>query len=92
MTQATREQQAAALQKDWNDNPRWKGIERGYTAADVVGVVALGGLAVAGHAGHAGTMRCCWLSVNKQRRVDSLSPFMRVEFLNLVQCSTPGGT
>jgi isocitrate lyase len=36
MTQLTREQQAAALEKDWNENPRWKGIKRGYTAADVV--------------------------------------------------------
>jgi len=36
MTQATREQQIAALEKDWAENPRWKGIERGYTAADVV--------------------------------------------------------
>jgi isocitrate lyase len=32
----TREQQAAALEKDWAENPRWKGIKRGYTAADVV--------------------------------------------------------
>jgi isocitrate lyase len=36
MTQATREQQAAALEKDWAENPRWKGIQRGYSAADVV--------------------------------------------------------
>ena len=36
MSQATREQQAAALEKDWAENPRWKGIQRGYTAADVV--------------------------------------------------------
>jgi len=36
MTQLTREQQAAALEKDWAENPRWKGIKRGYTAADVV--------------------------------------------------------
>jgi isocitrate lyase len=36
MTQATREQQAAALEKDWAENPRWKGIKRGYKAADVV--------------------------------------------------------
>ncbi|MCK7494942.1 MAG: hypothetical protein MZW92_30425 [Comamonadaceae bacterium] len=27
----TREQQAAALEKDWAENPRWKGIKRGYT-------------------------------------------------------------
>jgi isocitrate lyase len=36
MTNLTREQQAAALEKDWAQNPRWKGIKRGYTAADVV--------------------------------------------------------
>ncbi|HQW09118.1 MAG TPA: isocitrate lyase [Steroidobacteraceae bacterium] len=27
---------AADLTRDWQDNPRWKGIRRGYTAADVV--------------------------------------------------------
>ena len=36
MNAPTREQQAAALQHDWDTNPRWKGIQRGYTAADVV--------------------------------------------------------
>lgn len=36
MSNLTREQQAAALEKDWAENPRWKGIKRGYTAADVV--------------------------------------------------------
>jgi isocitrate lyase len=35
-TQPTRQQQIAALQKDWDTNPRWKGIKRSYTAADVV--------------------------------------------------------
>src|SRR5215217_1725814 len=34
--QLSREQQAAALEKDWATNPRWKGIKRGYSAADVV--------------------------------------------------------
>ncbi len=33
---STRQEQAAALEKDWAENPRWKGITRGYTAADVV--------------------------------------------------------
>src|SRR5471032_1408327 len=33
---ANREQQVAALQKDWDSNPRWKGVTRTYTAADVV--------------------------------------------------------
>ena len=36
MTTQTREQQIAALEKDWATNPRWKGITRSYTAADVV--------------------------------------------------------
>jgi isocitrate lyase len=36
MTNLTREQQAAALEKEWTENPRWKGIKRTYSAADVV--------------------------------------------------------
>ena len=36
MTKLTREQQIAALEKDWAENPRWKLVKRGYSAADVV--------------------------------------------------------
>ena len=36
MTTLTRDQQAAALEKDWAENPRWKGIQRSYSGADVV--------------------------------------------------------
>ncbi|MEP7299467.1 MAG: isocitrate lyase, partial [Burkholderiales bacterium] len=36
MTTQTREQQIAALEKDWATNPRWKGVKRTYSAADVV--------------------------------------------------------
>lgn len=32
----TREEQVAALQKEWADDPRWANVERGYTAEDVV--------------------------------------------------------
>jgi isocitrate lyase len=35
-TNLSREQQIAQLEKDWAENPRWKGIKRGYSAADVV--------------------------------------------------------
>ena len=35
-THLTREQQIAQIEKDWAENPRWKGIKRGYSAADVV--------------------------------------------------------
>jgi isocitrate lyase len=31
-----RDEQIKALEKDWAGNPRWKGIKRGYAAADVV--------------------------------------------------------
>ncbi|HXV08661.1 MAG TPA: isocitrate lyase [Burkholderiales bacterium] len=31
----TRQQQIARIQQDWADNPRWKGVRRGYTAQDV---------------------------------------------------------
>jgi isocitrate lyase len=31
-----RKMEAQRLQKEWNENPRWKGIKRGYTADDVV--------------------------------------------------------
>ncbi|MPY77054.1 MAG: isocitrate lyase [Actinophytocola sp.] len=35
-TTKSREQAAAELAKEWETNPRWKGIERSYTAEDVV--------------------------------------------------------
>src|SRR3974390_3932576 len=31
-----RKQEAQRLQKDWTENPRWKGVRRGYGAEDVV--------------------------------------------------------
>ena len=27
---------ASQLDRDWSESPRWKGVRRGYTAADVV--------------------------------------------------------
>ena len=32
----TRADQIAALEKDWAENPRWKGVTRPYSAEDVV--------------------------------------------------------
>ena len=32
----SREQQIKAIEKEWNDDPRWKDVKRGYSAADVV--------------------------------------------------------
>jgi isocitrate lyase len=36
VTMATREEQIAALKKDWAENPRWANVKRGYSAEDVV--------------------------------------------------------
>ena len=36
MTRLSRQQQADTLTTDWAQNPRWAGIQRGYTADDVV--------------------------------------------------------
>ena len=33
---AQREKQIEALENDWTQNARWKGVKRGYSAADVV--------------------------------------------------------
>lgn len=32
----SRDEQIKALEKDWAENPRWKNVKRGYSAADVV--------------------------------------------------------
>lgn len=32
----TRDEQIAALEQEWQENPRWKNVTRGYSAADVV--------------------------------------------------------
>jgi isocitrate lyase len=34
----TKKERALALRKDWDTNPRWKGIVRPYTAEEVVGI------------------------------------------------------
>src|SRR5688572_7543719 len=31
-----RQEEIAKLEKDWKENPRWAGVKRGYSAADVV--------------------------------------------------------
>ncbi len=33
---SSRQQQIAAIEKDWKENPRWKGVRRTYNAEDVV--------------------------------------------------------
>lgn len=35
---ATKQERAAALKKDWETNPRWKGVERPYSAEEVINI------------------------------------------------------
>src|SRR5438105_11854892 len=69
MTNPTREQQIAALEKDWAENPRWKGIKRGYTAADVVRL--RGSLAIEHTLAKRGAEKL-WNLVNTEPFVNSL--------------------
>nr|NIS43092.1 isocitrate lyase [Desulfuromonadales bacterium] len=36
MPRKPREEQVKELQTEWDTNPRWKDVKRGYTATDVV--------------------------------------------------------
>lgn len=64
-----REQQIAALQKDWDTNPRWKGIKRNYTAADVVRL--RGSVAVEHTLANNGAVKL-WNLVNNEPFVNAL--------------------
>jgi isocitrate lyase len=69
MSQLTREQQAAALEKDWAENPRWRGIQRGYSAADVVRL--RGSIAVEHTLAKRGAEKL-WTMINTEPFVNSL--------------------
>jgi len=64
-----RKLEAQRLQKEWNENPRWKGIKRGYTADEVVRL--RGSLAVEHTLAKRGAERL-WRSINEEPFVNSL--------------------
>jgi isocitrate lyase len=66
---AARKLEAQRLQKDWNENPRWKGIKRGYSADDVVRL--RGSLQVEHTLAKRGAERL-WRSINEEPFVNSL--------------------
>src|SRR4051794_5091098 len=69
MTNLTREQQISALEKDWAENPRWKGIKRGYSAADVVRL--RGSVAIENSLARRGAEKL-WKMLNTQPFVNTL--------------------
>jgi len=64
-----RKLEAQRLQKEWNENPRWKGIKRGYTADEVVRL--RGSVAVEHTLAKRGAERL-WRSINEEPFVNSL--------------------
>jgi isocitrate lyase len=64
-----RKLEAERLQRDWNENPRWKGIKRGYTAEDVVRL--RGSLQVEHTLARRGAERL-WKLVNEEPFVNAL--------------------
>jgi isocitrate lyase len=66
---ASREQQVAELQEDWDSNPRWKGVVRNYTAADVVRL--RGSLSIEHTLARRGADRL-WNLLNKETFVNAL--------------------
>jgi len=65
----SRQEQAEKLQKDWSENPRWKGIKRGYSAQDVVRL--RGSVQVEHTLARRGAEKL-WNLVNKEPFVNSL--------------------
>jgi len=64
-----RKLEAQRLQKDWNENPRWKGVKRGYTADDVV---RLRGSVQPEHTLARRGAERLWKSINEEPFVNSL--------------------
>ena len=84
MTRLTREQQIAALEKDWAENPRWKLVKRGYSAADVVRL--RGSMQPEYTLAKAGKPEPSYQTVLYQRRDDL--PEMSRLFLAMAMCLT----
>jgi len=66
---ATRAEQIAALQHDWDTNPRWEGVTRSYSAEDVVRL--RGSLAIEHTIAKRGAEKL-WTLVNREPFVNAL--------------------
>ena len=64
-----RNQEIASLQQDWDQNPRWRGLKRGYSAEDVVRL--RGSVRVEHTLARRGAERL-WKSVNEKPFVNAL--------------------
>src|SRR6187431_403382 len=86
-THLTREQQIAQLEKDWAENPRWKGIKRGYSAADVVKL--RGSLAIEHTLAQRGAEKL-WNSINTEPFVNTLGALTGNQAMQQVKAGLKG--
>ncbi len=81
-----REQEVAALKKDWSENPRWNGIKRGYTAEDVVRL--RGSLKIEYTLAKTGAEKL-WKMVNERPFVNSLGALTGNQAMQQVKAGVP---
>jgi isocitrate lyase len=81
-----REHEVAALKKDWAENPRWKGLKRGYTAEDVVRL--RGSLKVEYTLAKVGAEKL-WKMVNERAFVNSLGALTGNQAMQQVKAGVP---
>ena len=81
-----RQQEVAALKKDWAENPRWKGLKRGYTAEDVVRL--RGSLKVEYTLAKVGAEKL-WKMVNERPFVNSLGALTGNQAMQQVKAGVP---
>jgi isocitrate lyase len=86
-TNLTREQQIAQLERDWAENPRWKGIKRGYSAADVVKL--RGSLAIEHTLARRGAEKL-WNLVNTEPFVNTLGALTGNQAMQQVKAGLKG--
>ena len=81
-----RNQEIAALKKDWAENPRWKGIKRDYTAEDVVRL--RGSLKIEYTLAKAGAEKL-WKMVSERPFVNSLGAITGNQAMQQVKAGVP---
>jgi isocitrate lyase len=86
-THLTRDQQIAQLEQDWAENPRWNGIKRGYSAADVVKL--RGSLAIEHTLARRGAEKL-WTLINTEPYVNTLGALSGNQAMQQVKAGLKG--
>jgi isocitrate lyase len=82
----SRELEIARIKKDWADNPRWKGVKRGYTAEDVERL--RGSVRIEYTLAKRGSEKL-WKMVNERPFVNSLGALTGNQALQQVKAGVP---